>query len=431
METIQKPLLSISMLVSNNIETIEKCMESLKPLLQGFPCELVVVDTVGEEHTDGSLDVVRRYTDKIYRFEWCNDFAAARNFGLNKCTGEWFMFLDDDEWFEDVTEIVEFFRSGEYLQYQSASYRIRNYTNPEGSAWNMAVLARMVHRTPELRFVGSIHEAFSAMHLPCRDFSSFVHHYGYAYASEEERLSHVKRNTGLLKKELEKNPMNLRYRAQMAMELAVYDNDSALAFCSETFALCEKECQSVYIQWMMILVFRLHEALGTGMETIEATYRQLKQTYGFSETAENGICFQMVRLCLLHNLPEKAYPFAVTYFETYRILMENKELQQKQMSADSYRYQSDESYLEMLHFGAYSAWKAGAYEAAWQWYHFMPWEQEDFENEEAFQMMLGLVQEYTDIRTLLDILRRLLKNNRMMQKETVRKSVSELLSMLR
>ena len=54
------------MLVSNHINTIRNCMESIKPLLDAIPSELVVLDTKGEE-TDGSIDIVREYTDKIYR----------------------------------------------------------------------------------------------------------------------------------------------------------------------------------------------------------------------------------------------------------------------------------------------------------------------------------------------------------------------------
>ena len=52
------PDLTDSILISNRIDTIRKCMESIKPLLTGFPCELIAVDTVGEA-TDGSIDVVR------------------------------------------------------------------------------------------------------------------------------------------------------------------------------------------------------------------------------------------------------------------------------------------------------------------------------------------------------------------------------------
>ena len=66
------------MLVSNHVEYIRQAMEALKPLLDAVPSELIVVDTKGAE-TDGSIDIVREYTDKIYPFIWCNDFSAARN----------------------------------------------------------------------------------------------------------------------------------------------------------------------------------------------------------------------------------------------------------------------------------------------------------------------------------------------------------------
>lgn len=104
-----KPLLlTISLLVSNRIDTIRKCMDSIKPILDSIPSELIVVDTGS---TDGSIDIVREYTDNIVSFDWCDDFAAARNAGLEHAKGEWFLYLDDDEWFEDVTTIIDFFQS--------------------------------------------------------------------------------------------------------------------------------------------------------------------------------------------------------------------------------------------------------------------------------------------------------------------------------
>ena len=89
-----RPVLSISMLVSNNRrDTIEKCMESLVPLMKAIPSELIIVDT---GCTDGSVDIARKYADKVVQFTWCKDFSAARNAGLVECTGEWFLYLDDD-----------------------------------------------------------------------------------------------------------------------------------------------------------------------------------------------------------------------------------------------------------------------------------------------------------------------------------------------
>ena len=86
----KKPLLSISLLVSNSIDTIRKCMESIKPLLEAVPSELIVVDGGSR---DGAIEIAREYADEIVPFVWCNDFSAARNAGLEKATGEWFFLL--------------------------------------------------------------------------------------------------------------------------------------------------------------------------------------------------------------------------------------------------------------------------------------------------------------------------------------------------
>ena len=132
--------LTISLLASSRIHSLERCLDSLKPLLQTVPAELIVVFTGTD---DGVRQVAERYTDQIVPFTWCNDFSAARNAGLKKARGEWFLYLDDDEWFEDVTEICEFFQSGEYQNYRSASYIQRNYLDWNGTKYSDFAAHRM------------------------------------------------------------------------------------------------------------------------------------------------------------------------------------------------------------------------------------------------------------------------------------------------
>lgn len=423
-----KPVLSISLLVSNRIETIQKCMESLRPFLEQLPSELIVVDTVGEENSDGSLAIAKQYATKVVHFDWCRDFATARNAGLELAEGEWFMFLDDDEWFEDVREIIEFFKTGEYVNYCSATYQIRNYKDFEGTSYSMAVLGRMVKLTPTVRFIGKIHETFSERGKPCKDFTSFVHHYGYVYKNEEEKTAHRKRNETLLIGELEKNPKEMRLRAQMAMELATYDNERALAFCEETFALCPENYSDNEFQWQLALVFSLFEALEKSVEEAKEKYNELQHRYGYNATAENSICYQMVRICLLNNEPEKAVPYAINYFRTVHELYDNEELQQEQMIADFKRYQTTEAYLEMLNFGAYSAWKAKEYSVAWNWYECMPWEDSEFQNEEAFQFVVQLFLETREVVKMLAIVKRVMKNQSLISRANMKAGVSLVLS---
>ena len=96
-------ILTISLLASNRRDSLKRCLDSLKPLLVKIPTELIIVLT----GTDGKVrEIAESYTSQIIPFEWCNDFSAARNTGLNMAQGEWFLYIDDDEWFDDVSEII-------------------------------------------------------------------------------------------------------------------------------------------------------------------------------------------------------------------------------------------------------------------------------------------------------------------------------------
>ena len=221
--------LTITMLVSNRIDTIRKCMDSIDPILKQVPSELIVVDTGS---TDGSIDIVKEYTDKVIPFTWCNDFSAARNAGLADAKGEWVMFLDDDEWFEDVTEIVDFFNSGEYRQYNRGVYIARNYGDSKGTVWSDSNAIRMVKRCPVTEFRGKVHEYIWPQVAPTKYFQAYVHHYGYVFASAEERRKHSRRNITLLEQELKADPKDMRLRAQAVQEyFAVGEMHKVLELC--------------------------------------------------------------------------------------------------------------------------------------------------------------------------------------------------------
>ncbi len=98
-------LLSISLLASNRRESLARCLDSLKPLLAKVPSELVIVWTGTD---DEARKIAEQYTPQLIPFRWSNDFSAARNAGLESAQGEWFLYIDDDEWFDDTEEICHF-----------------------------------------------------------------------------------------------------------------------------------------------------------------------------------------------------------------------------------------------------------------------------------------------------------------------------------
>lgn len=207
-------VLSISMLVSGR-DDMYKSLQSLQMFRDAFPCEVILVDTgcSREQRME-----IQKYADKIIDFEWCNDFAAARNAGLRETHGEWFMYLDDDERFENPQEIISFFKTGEYRNYYCASYVVRNYRDYSGTEYEASYPLRMAKREPELRFEGKIHEYLYPTKTPKKVFSDYVHHYGYVFRSEEERERHALRNIAPLLETCKKYPGDPRWTGQLAQE---------------------------------------------------------------------------------------------------------------------------------------------------------------------------------------------------------------------
>lgn len=56
----KRPVLSISMLVSDRLDTIQRCLDSLKPIMDAIASELILVNT-------SKNDKVRDVIEKIYR----------------------------------------------------------------------------------------------------------------------------------------------------------------------------------------------------------------------------------------------------------------------------------------------------------------------------------------------------------------------------
>ena len=224
-------LLTITLLVSDRESTIEKCMKSLVHLREAVPSELIVVDTAGNE---ACMDIVRQYTDKIVRFQWCDDFSAARNAGVEKARGQWLMYLDDDEWFESTEELERFFLSGDYRKYSSASYKQRNYYDLTGTQWGDMDAVRLAKRVEGIRFIRKIHEQFFPLNSPVCYLNDYVHHYGYVFSSPQEKDKHFRRNIQLLIEQHKEYPEDTQTTAQLIQEYCTArEYFSAIELCRE------------------------------------------------------------------------------------------------------------------------------------------------------------------------------------------------------
>lgn len=213
-----KPLLSIGIIFRDDIRSIEHCLKCLQPLRDAVPCELIMADTGS---TDGSREVAEKYADLVFDFPWINDFAAARNAVMDRCTGEWYFSVDTDEYLrEDFSELQKFLHHAA-PDAICATVVVRNYNNYEmtGHYYDLMGL-RLVRMSTGIRYEHPIHEGF--------DFSQdevngvtlndvILDHDGYADSGEaaELRKKKLQRNLKLLRGEVEKKPENLLLRVQL------------------------------------------------------------------------------------------------------------------------------------------------------------------------------------------------------------------------
>jgi glycosyltransferase involved in cell wall biosynthesis len=228
--------LTVGMIVKNEEKHLEKCLKSLQPLLDAVPSELIITDTGS---TDKTVEIAKRFTDHILHFEWCHDFAAARNTGLFAAQGEWFFYLDADEYLDDATPLIEFFQSGECDKYWSAGISRRDYTNLDGTDYHDIHIIRLHRMHPKIHFEHKIHEDIVPV-LPTKMIPVLAHHYGYAYKNPEERDWKYKRNLSLLRAELQEDPDDMKALIQISGQLIDLDNEQAIQYSKHAMEVARR-----------------------------------------------------------------------------------------------------------------------------------------------------------------------------------------------
>lgn len=82
--------LSLAMIVKNEDQVLGRVLAQARR----FCDELVIVDTGS---TDGTVELAKSFGARVLHFDWIDDFAAARNFAFDHCTGDWIIWLDADD----------------------------------------------------------------------------------------------------------------------------------------------------------------------------------------------------------------------------------------------------------------------------------------------------------------------------------------------
>lgn len=146
-------MISLGMIVRNEGRTLKRCLESVAPHV-----DEIVIGLAGES-TDNTAEIARQFTDKVFDIPWHDDFSEARNLVMERCTGDWYLWLDGDD------ELVNGHRMRELINQNpevEAFYWGYDYARDEnGTNVCYLVRERLIRRSPEWQWIGAIHEVLA------------------------------------------------------------------------------------------------------------------------------------------------------------------------------------------------------------------------------------------------------------------------------
>ena len=189
--------ISVVMICKNEDAVLARCLDSVKEA-----DEIIICDTGS---TDGTLDVARRYTDKVFTdYAWEDHFAKARNHALAKATGDWILSIDADEYltcpFSAVREAVR-------LGFMAVNVKMTAEYGPPSTFW----FPRLFLRSPNVWWEGAIHNHLSVLG---EDVGAVTITFGYSPAHGQDPL----RSLRILEREVAANPDCVRERFYLGRE---------------------------------------------------------------------------------------------------------------------------------------------------------------------------------------------------------------------
>ncbi|WP_270642033.1 glycosyltransferase [Paraclostridium sordellii] len=230
-------LLSIVMMVKNEERYLDKTLESLKPLMREIDSELIILDTGSE---DSTVEIAKKYTDKIFFANWNNDFGQMRNISISHASGEWILILDADEQLTNYDKLKEFFNSNLCEKYNSATITLKNIFSEDEERYSVDPLLRLFKNYNGFRYEGAIHEQPIFKSPTYNDIARF-NHYGYLFEDEEVRQLKESRNKAILLREIEKNPNNPYINYQLGKQYIISKNyEDALFYMEKGYKIYEK-----------------------------------------------------------------------------------------------------------------------------------------------------------------------------------------------
>ncbi|ONI46598.1 hypothetical protein AN640_00045 [Candidatus Epulonipiscium fishelsonii] len=217
--------ISLCVITKNEEKNIARCINSIKEIID----EIIVVDTGS---IDNTIDIAKDLGATIYQFEWVNDFSKARNFAISKATGDWIIFPDADEYFEEGKHqnLLQRIRFVDEHGYEAIQLYVQQITGSNPTNWKFSYYIKAFKNKNYLRYERAIHELLVNTKQKINDVQLskediILYHDGYNHS--EAKQQKLDRNINILLKTIEDNPsdkLSLLYLGREFSSKQDYEN---------------------------------------------------------------------------------------------------------------------------------------------------------------------------------------------------------------
>ncbi len=247
--------ISLCMIVKDEEKFLEDCLSSVENIVD----EIIIVDTGS---SDSTISIAEKYKAKIFHFNWINDFSAARNFALDKVSGDWVLYLDADERISEESR-EELIKLKSEKPDKGIECTIKNIDEIKGRP-SVMLYTRIFPNSKEIRFEGKIHEQIETSirqnGFPVNKSNIEIIHLGYNL-NTEDKLKKAERNLDILLVEFNQTPNS--YNAfQLGQTYGILNNkEEAVKFFELSIKddKLKNEYRSVAYRYLAVDMFERNE----------------------------------------------------------------------------------------------------------------------------------------------------------------------------
>jgi hypothetical protein len=256
----------LAMIVKDEEANLPACLDSARGLFD----EMVVVDTGSTDRTE---KIARSYGARVFPFTWCDDFSAARNFGLDRVRSDFVFRLDaDDRIPPDQHPPFRALLAGLRRDHPEAIAFQVEAEGPAGTPKIVSDEIRLWPNQPQLRFIGRVHEqigsALMRLGIPNRPGAVRLEHLGYADGAVFVRK--LQRNERLILLDLAQRPDDPACLFELGRcRSALGDPRGAVEALTRSLDLFPADWD-LYARMAYRLVAHLHQQLGDPQAALRA-----------------------------------------------------------------------------------------------------------------------------------------------------------------